>query len=216
MKRIILTLFFLQAILGLQAQTTTYFKSSKLRNKAPESKASLKVIQFSRGDTLITKFCQIKGKITLAEVKMIKGMNTEGWNNFGEVGKLISKNRVGTIVYTKRPVDKLYINGFNTNCKSCVPAHFPGGNEKLMQFLASLMHYPEESKKLHHTGKVYLRFIIRKDGTAVPHSIVKGVDPFIDSQAWRIIQEMPKWIPAKKDGKPIQSLFRLPFKYSMM
>lgn len=216
MKRIIIPLFLFLATFGLQAQTTTYFKKSKLRTKVPEDKARFKVIRLLRGDTLITDFCQIKGNIILAEVKMINGMNAEGWNNFIEVGKLISKKRVGTIVYSKRAVGDMYINGFNSNCKSCKPARFPGGNEKLMQFLDSHVHYPEGSKQLHHSGTVYIRFIIKKDGTAVPFSIVKGVDPFIDSEAWHIVKEMPKWTPATRRGKPIQSLFRFPFRFSSM
>ena len=48
-------------------------------------------------------------------------------------------------------------------------------------------------------------FVVDTDGSISDVKVVKSVDPTLDKEAKRIVQEMPKWIPGKQDGAPVKS-----------
>ncbi len=87
------------------------------------------------------------------------------------------------------------------------PPSFPGGQDSLKSFLnknLNLKNYEGVE------GIVYVEFTVEKDGTIVDIEIVKGLGKSYDKHAIEIIQKMPKWIPAKHDGKFITAKMLLP------
>jgi TonB family protein len=90
-----------------------------------------------------------------------------------------------------------------------VTPEFAGGKQGLTKYLAENLQYPDIARQVNVEGIVLVSFIVGKDG--VPHSpsIIKGVGFGLDKEALRIIDEMPAWKPATKNGKIIE------FKYSM-
>jgi TonB family protein len=74
--------------------------------------------------------------------------------------------------------------------------------------------YPEEAKRLGLRGKVYVKFVIKKDGTATDFEIVKGISKELDLEALRVLQaEIKGWNPAKQNGKIVNSQFVLPVQF---
>ncbi len=92
-----------------------------------------------------------------------------------------------------------------------VAAQFPGGNDSLMRYISKNFKYPTINKedKLNGT-KIYVQFIIDKDGKVKNTKIVKGINPALDAEALRIVNAMPKWKPAKQADKTVNSRYNLP------
>ena len=132
-------------------------------------------------------------------------------------------------------------------------AQFPGGTEKLMEFMMRNLKYPKEAINLGMTGRVIVQFVVEKDGTLTNLKVVKSIEPksddkmenktqqdssgqaadivinsyknedladnkeevaspskLLDEEALRVVRLMPKWIPAKQQGKVVRSRFAVP------
>lgn len=94
-------------------------------------------------------------------------------------------------------------------------ASFIGGEKLMQDWLRSHLVYPEESKNRGNQGVVYIEFFVLKDGTIENVNVIRGVDPFIDSEAKSLIEKMPKWKPAKNEGKKVVSKVRLPIRFAL-
>ncbi|MDE5808270.1 MAG: M56 family metallopeptidase [Muribaculaceae bacterium] len=90
-----------------------------------------------------------------------------------------------------------------------------GGMKNLLSFLKENIVYPEKAEKEGIEGRVIVRFVVEKDGSIGDPTIVKGVDKDLDKEAIRIVGEMPKWTPAKVDGKPVASYYTLPVSFRL-
>ena len=81
---------------------------------------------------------------------------------------------------------------------------FPGGNEKLIRFIA-LHTTPEPiTQGMGLPQRVILQFIVEKDGSLTHIEVVRSVDPYYDKEAVRIVKLMPKWIPGKHNGETVR------------
>ena len=81
---------------------------------------------------------------------------------------------------------------------------FPGGNEKIDDFVLENFHYPEEAYNQGITGNVTCRFIVNKNGKISNISIFKGAHPLLNQEAMRIISSMPSWEPGRIDGVAVK------------
>ena len=64
-------------------------------------------------------------------------------------------------------------------------------------------------------GKVSVKFVIEKDGSIADPVVVRGVDPYLDKEAVRVVQSMPKWIPGKQNGKAVRVKFTVPVMFRL-
>lgn len=92
---------------------------------------------------------------------------------------------------------------------------FPGGNEVLMSWIAKNIKYPEIAKENGVQGKVFVQFVIGKDGKVTDVTVIRGVDPSLDKEAVRVIQSMPPWKPGKQRGKPVKVSFQIPINFKL-
>ena len=90
---------------------------------------------------------------------------------------------------------------------------FPGGDEALMQYLADNVCYPEIAAEMGIEGVVTVEFTVKADGSIADAKIVRMVDPDLEEEALRIVNSMPRWNPASKDGVPADAWFSLPIKF---
>jgi protein TonB len=90
---------------------------------------------------------------------------------------------------------------------------FPGGEGAMFKFLNENIKYPEMAKENGIQGKVFVQFVVWKDGTIRDVKIVKGVHKTLDGEAQRIVKYFPKWSPGKQRGKPVSVKFTLPIKF---
>jgi protein TonB len=92
---------------------------------------------------------------------------------------------------------------------------FPGGPAAMMKYLYDNLHYPTVAQENGIKGKVTLQFVVDKGGVISQIKVLKGVDPSLDKEAVRVVQSMPKWIPGKQNGKPVNVWFTLPVSFQL-
>ncbi len=87
------------------------------------------------------------------------------------------------------------------------PASFKGGEEALRKYIES---FTIKSISKRREGKIYIDFIIDESGIISDVQVIQGVSRRIDAQAVELVEEMPDWIPAMKNGKFVSTAYRLP------
>jgi TonB family C-terminal domain len=92
---------------------------------------------------------------------------------------------------------------------------FPGGEVAMNQFIADNLKYPELSKKDKTSGRVYVRFVISKEGKLCDAQIVRSLDAYCDKEALRVIRSMPDWIPGKQNGINVSVYYIVPISFSL-
>ena len=92
---------------------------------------------------------------------------------------------------------------------------FPGGQKECMAWLGKNIVYPQISAEQGVQGRVIVQFVVNKDGSIVDAIIVRGVDPYLDKEALRVVGKMPKWKPGKQRGKPVRVKFTLPIMFRL-
>lgn len=90
---------------------------------------------------------------------------------------------------------------------------FPGGQEALMNYLATNINYPREAMETGIQGIVYVTFIVEADGSITNIEVPKRIGGGCDEEAIRVVQSMPKWKPGKQDGEPVRVSFSLPIRF---
>ncbi len=92
---------------------------------------------------------------------------------------------------------------------------FPGGADALMQFVASGINYPEDAVKEGKEGRVFVSFVVEKDGLVSNVKVLRGVCYSIDEEAARVVRGMPRWKPGMKDGKPARVSYQIPIMFKL-
>lgn len=87
---------------------------------------------------------------------------------------------------------------------------FPGGMEKLMRFISDNFKYPQIDQDNRIEGRIYVSFIVEKDGSVSTVGIMSSVSATLDAEAIRVVKLLPKWKPGTLNGKPIRVNFNLP------
>jgi periplasmic protein TonB len=92
---------------------------------------------------------------------------------------------------------------------------FPGGNDKLVNYIHNNAHLPSISNlDSLVTGKVLVEFIVEKDGTLSNIKILKGVGERYDQECSRLFGRMPKWTPGKIGNHNVRTLMMIPITIS--
>lgn len=92
---------------------------------------------------------------------------------------------------------------------------FPGGEAELMKWLHKNLKYPPVAQENGIQGKVYIQFVVNKDGSIVDPKIIRSADASLDKEAMRVVQAMPKWTPGKQRGKAVRVRFTLPVTFRL-
>ena len=96
------------------------------------------------------------------------------------------------------------------------PASFPGGIQKMYEFVSDNLKYPAVSRNNNSQGTTVLRFVVQEDGRIVNIDVIKSSgDVFLDNEAVRVVSSMPKWTPAKQNGRNVSSWFTYPIKFTL-
>jgi len=90
---------------------------------------------------------------------------------------------------------------------------FPGGELALRKYIANSIKYPVIAQENGIQGKVYVTFVVDKDGSVSDARIARGVDPSIDKEALRVVNSLPKWKPGKQRGKTVRVSYTVPINF---
>lgn len=75
------------------------------------------------------------------------------------------------------------------------------------------INYPAPARRMGIEGKVFVEFIVERDGSLTQFQVVKGIGAGCDEEAVRVIREAPSWIPGKQRGKPVRQRMVLPIHF---
>ena len=92
-------------------------------------------------------------------------------------------------------------------------AEFVGGDKALLSFLQKNMRYPQDCMESNIQGRVYVSFVVEKDGSLSQVEIARKMQPSLDNEAIRVIKLMPNWVPAQHEGKIVRSRMYLPISF---
>ena len=90
---------------------------------------------------------------------------------------------------------------------------FPGGDLALRKYIATSIKYPVIAQENGIQGKVYVTFVVNKQGRVENARIARGVDPSLDKEALRVVNSLPPWKPGKQRGKPVKVSFTVPINF---
>ena len=86
---------------------------------------------------------------------------------------------------------------------------FRGGNQGLQEYISQNLRYPANHWS-DEQGKVVVTFTVNEDGTLSDAQVAKSSDEWLNAEALRLVNEMPKWVPARRNGKSIKVKYKLP------
>ena len=92
---------------------------------------------------------------------------------------------------------------------------FPGGNQKMQDFIEKNLHYPKECAEKGLQGRVIVDFVVERNGTLTDIRVVKSVNPALDKEALRIVKLMPKWIPGRQSYKEVRVKYIIPITFQL-
>lgn len=240
--KIILLLLISLLVNGVFAQDTTYFDSNWKKIEATKSAEYYRVLFRNQSDSNKVQeltyyisgqlqseknFCnynddildgkdlwyfengQLRGERNYIEGK-IDGVFKTYWEDGVVKRHDIFKNDslVEGICYDSKGKKVSYFDYF-------IPASFPNGRREMMKFLAKEMRYPQDAIMNNVEGKVYIRFIVQKNGSISDVEVNRGVDEELDAEALRTVRKMPKWIPGSIDGEIVRMYFDLPVNFKL-
>jgi TonB family protein len=189
-----------KATLGIKNVSTTSSKSmpSKNREVAKEENKSIS----APTTTYEAPTLQINGRQSTApKTEFRQTILTEEEKKFySEGGIKVNEN-------DDIDRDSIYVS-------PTIPPAFAGGIEAMRTFFTQNLKIPEVVKGQEIKGRVFVRFVVRKDGKVDKVHLVKGPNDDCNSEAVRVIKMMPAWIPASDRGDAVSAYHVLPISFA--
>ncbi len=90
-----------------------------------------------------------------------------------------------------------------------------GGMATFYKHLSKELRYPRSATRMGIEGRVFIQFVVEKDGSLSDVVAVKGISEECDLEAIRVIKSYPKWNPGKQRGKPVRVRMILPIYFKL-
>jgi TonB family protein len=92
---------------------------------------------------------------------------------------------------------------------------FEGGEKAMLDFVMRNIKYPENAKQKYISGRVYISFIVDKDGYVRDAYVLRGIGGGCDEEALRVIKSMPAWSPGYLNGRPVNVQYYVPINFAL-
>lgn len=92
---------------------------------------------------------------------------------------------------------------------------FPGGPAKLLEYVQKNLKYPMMARESDIQGKVFVGFVVEKDGSVSNVKVLRGIGGGCDEEAVRVVQSLPKFKPGKQRGNPVRVAYTLPIVFKL-
>ncbi|TCD12701.1 energy transducer TonB [Pedobacter frigidisoli] len=93
--------------------------------------------------------------------------------------------------------------------------NFPGGMQKFYEYLGKEIKYPDKAKVAKTQGKVFLTFVVEKEGTLSGIEVIRGLTEETNNEAIRVIKNSPKWNPGIQKGKAVRVKYNIAVNFSL-
>ncbi|MBR3884303.1 MAG: energy transducer TonB [Bacteroidaceae bacterium] len=127
-----------------------------------------------------------------------------------ETGEVVEISENTNIVVEEMPEEEEIFNVVEDQ------PEFPGGMQALMKYLQDNINYPRISRENGSQGRSYVNFVVNTDGSITEVKTLKSAgDVYLDKEAVRVVESMPKWKPGKQAGKAVRVRFTLPVMFRL-
>ena len=92
---------------------------------------------------------------------------------------------------------------------------FPGGEQKLLEYVAKNTKYPQIARESGIQGRVFIGFVVETDGSISNVKVLRGIGGGCDEEAVRVIKSLPKWKPGKQRGKAVRVSYQIPVNFKL-
>lgn len=92
---------------------------------------------------------------------------------------------------------------------------FPGGEQALNDFMAKNLHYPQVARDSNIQGRVFVQFVVEKDGTITNPKVTRDIGGDCGEEALRVVRMMPKWKTGMRKGKAVRVQYTLPVVFEL-
>lgn len=116
------------------------------------------------------------------------------------------------IIFDDEPEEEVADEIFTIVEESATP---DGGMQAFYKFIRKKLKYPSQARRMGIEGRVFVEFIVDKDGTLTNVKAIKGIGAGCDQEAVRVIKSHPKWAPGKQRGKAVKQKIVLPITFQL-
>ena len=163
---------------------------------------------------------------TIESIQVLKGEQaTKIYGNKGRNGVMLITSKKETSTTQNGTID-VQVNGYANDQKANsknesnvytfveeMPS-FPGGIEALNAFINANLKYPSIALEKGIQGRVYVSFVVGKDGEIKNVKVSRNVDSSVDQEAMRIVKSMPNWKPGKQNGEMVEVAYTIPINFT--
>lgn len=121
----------------------------------------------------------------------------------------------GILLLGTMPFDASAQNGADSNRVYLIVPQMPAFPQDLDTYLSNHVRYPQSAIDKGIQGTVNVTFVITKTGDVTKVSVLSGISPDLDSEAVRVVSNMPAWSPGIKNGKPVNVEYNLPVPFQL-
>ena len=90
-----------------------------------------------------------------------------------------------------------------------------GGISAFYNYVSKRIKYPSQARRMAIEGRVFVQFVVERDGTIQDVQVMKGIGGGCDEEAIRVVKSHPKWKPGKQRGKPVRVRITLPIAFRL-
>ena len=94
-----------------------------------------------------------------------------------------------------------------------VAPEFPGGVEQMYKYIGQNLKYPEAAQRDNVQGKVFVKFVVTKDGDIGEIKTLKVIGHGCEEEVARILANMPTWKPGQQDGEKVNVYYTMPINF---
>ncbi len=90
-----------------------------------------------------------------------------------------------------------------------------GGMAAFYAFVRKNLKYPSQARRMGIEGKVFVQFVVDKDGKITDVQAIKGIGAGCDEEAIRVLKNHPKWKAGKQRGRPVRVRMVIPITFKL-
>lgn len=95
------------------------------------------------------------------------------------------------------------------------PPSFPGGDQAMYEFIKDGTRYPDDAFSIGVSERIFVEFVVEKDGSISNVHVVKGKYPSLRTEAMRVVRSMPRWSPGRMDKNAVRCRLVLPINFTV-
>jgi protein TonB len=96
-----------------------------------------------------------------------------------------------------------------------IPPEYPGGEAAFGKFLVKNIKYPPVARENGVQGKVYVQFIVERDGSLTDVKVIREPGSGTGDEAVRVLKMSPHWRAGIQNGKAVRVQFTVPVSFSL-